>query len=118
MKVIELNDLEKLYGKAITTKDLSIFGVHKKIPFHVFDGFAESTKLVDGHSYSLIYPTTAFVKDSTYIQDQIKEYQKITDAKDIQVLDILQTFSKLFIDGVEQVYDDTTKQYQPKTYLK
>lgn len=113
MNRISQNDLEKMYGKIVETKSLSIVGFDEKPKFEIYDGFAYCPDY-NGEEYVLTYPKLSFVEDSDDMQKHIKQYLNLEDETKITVLDILQTFNKLYKGGTRLVWDAEMAQFKPK----
>ena len=114
MERIKREDLEKMYGKMIEEKDLSIYGINKKLHFEIYDGFAYCPKSKDGKEYTIKYPQTKFVDDSVDIQNKIREALSLDKTDKISPLDILQVFNEMDIDGQRVKYNEENKAYEPK----
>lgn len=114
MERIKKEDLEKLYGKMIEEKDLSIFGIKSKFHFEIYDGFAYCPKGSDGKEYTIKFPQTQFVDDSVDIQNKIREALSLDKDDKISPLDILQVFNEMDMDGQRVKYNEEKHAYEPK----
>lgn len=111
MDRIKTTELEKLYGKVVDKRDLSIEGFRKKMSFELYDGFGYCADF-NGHEYILKYPKMAFVRCSVEAQDAIRELLGYDKDKELTILDVLQRFNRLFRDGKEIAYNSKKKTYE------
>jgi len=114
MERIKREDLEKMYGKLIEEKDLSIFGIKKKFHFEIYDGFAYCPKSDDGKEYTIKFPQLSFINDSVEMQEQIKEKLNLGEDDKISALDVLQVFNEMDINGQRVQFSPKTHVYVPK----
>ncbi len=110
MERIAKETIEKLYGKIVDTRDLSIEGFKRKMHFELYDGFGYCENF-QGHEYILKYPKMAFVKCSIEAQSAIRQLLGYDKDKELTILDVLQRFNRLFRDGKEIAFDAGTKTY-------
>ena len=113
MNRIKKEDLEKMYGKMVEERDLTILGFNGKMHFEIYDGLAYCENH-DGDEYVMKYPKLEFIDDSVEMQSEIRKYLKMDEDAKISVLDVLQTFNELDKNGVRIVYNGKTKTYEPK----
>ena len=111
MDRIKQAELEKLYGKIVDTRDLSIEGFRRKMHFELYDGFGYCADF-QGHEYILKYPKMAFVRCSIEAQEAIREHLGYDKDKELTILDVLQRFNRLFKDGKEIIYNSEKKTYE------
>lgn len=113
MERIKREDLEKMYGKMIDERKLSIEGFSQKLNFEIYDGYAYCPDY-KGSEYVLIYPKMQFVRNSAEAQDAIREYLGLDKDKELTVLDVIQRFNTFLKDGVSLEYNQETKKYTEK----
>lgn len=113
MKRIKREDLEKMYGKMVNEKNLSVYGFKGKMHFEIYDGLAYCENY-NGDEYVLKYPKLEFIEDSVEMQDTIRKYLKLDGNAKISVLDVLQTFNEMDKNGTRICYDPINKAYKEK----
>ena len=114
MSRIKKEDLEKMYGKMVEERDLTILGFKGKMHFEIYDGLAYCENL-KGDEYILKYPKLEFIEDSVEMQDEIRKYLNMDEKSKISVLDVLQTFNEMDKNGTRIFYSPRTKTYKTKT---
>lgn len=117
MKRIKKEDLEKMYGKMIEEKNLSISGFKGKMHFEIYDGLAYCENF-KGDEYVLKFPKLEFIEDSIEMQEEIRKYLDLDENEKISVLDVLQTFNEMDKNGTRIVYSNENKTYKPKNMWK
>lgn len=113
MKRIKREDLEKMYGKMVNEKNLSVYGFKGKMHFEIYDGLAYCENY-NGDEYVLKYPKLEFIEDSVEMQDTIRKYLKLDGNAKISVLDVLQAFNEMDKNGTRICYDPINKAYKEK----
>lgn len=109
-------ELEKLYGKMVEERPISIEGIKKKVTFKIYDGLAYG--MLDDKEYIITYPKLEFIEDSVEMQEEIREKLNMKDGQKIAVFDVLQVFNKLDIDGTRVRWNDKTQRLEEeKTWL-
>ena len=114
MSRIKKKDLEKMYGKMVEERDLTILGFKGKMHFEIYDGLAYCENF-KGDEYILKYPKLEFIEDSVEMQDEIRKYLNMDEKSKISVLDVLQTFNEMDKNGTRIFYSPRTKTYKTKT---
>ena len=103
--------MEKFFGKKIATEDLNIEGFEDLITFDIYDGHAVCMEH-KGHRYDMTYPRMSAVRTSKGLQDAIIDYcPDITDAGEISVFHVLETFNTTYEDGVKLEPVETESKY-------
>lgn len=113
MDKIKKEDLEKMYGKLIDTKQLTIQGFKDKLTFDIYDGLAYCADY-KGDEYVLKYPKLSFIEDSVEMQKTIRDYLNLKDTDKISVLDVLQTYNEMDKNGERIEYSEEDDSYKPK----
>ena len=113
MSRIKKEDLEKMYGKMVEERDLTILGFNGKMHFEIYDGLAYCENF-KGDEYVMKYPKLEFIEDSIEMQDEIRKYLDMDEKSKISVLDVLQTFNEMDKNGTRIFYSPRTKRYKPK----
>lgn len=113
MDKIKKEDLEKMYGKLIDTKQLTIQGFKGKLTFDIYDGLAYCADY-NGDEYVLKYPKLSFIEDSVEMQKTIRDYLNLKDTDKISVLDVLQTYNEMDKNGERIEYSEEDDSYKPK----
>lgn len=113
MSRIKKEDLEKMYGKMVEERDLTILGFNGKMHFEIYDGLAYCENF-KGDEYVMKYPKLEFIEDSIEMQDEIRKYLDMDEKSKISVLDVLQTFNEMDKNGTRIFYSPRTKSYKPK----
>ena len=114
MSRIKKEDLEKMYGKMVEERDLTILGFKGKMHFEIYCGLAYCENF-KGDEYILKYPKLEFIEDSVEMQDEIRKYLNMDEKSKISVLDVLQTFNEMDKNGTRIFYSPRTKTYKTKT---
>ena len=114
MSRIKREDLEKMYGKMVEERDLTILGFKGKMHFEIYDGLAYCENF-KGDEYVMKYPKLEFIEDSIEMQDEIRKYLDMDEKSKISVLDVLQTFNEMDKNGTRIFYSPCTKTYKAKT---
>lgn len=114
MSRIKKEDLEKMYGKMVEERDLTILGFKGKMHFEIYDGLAYCENF-KGDEYVMKYPKLEFIEDSIEMQDEIRKYLDMDEKSKISVLDVLQTFNEMDKNGTRIFYSPRTKTYKTKT---
>ena len=117
MERISREHLEKLYGKMVAEKDLTILGFKNKLKFEIYDGFAYCPNY-RGSEYCMKFPKIEFVNKSNEMQDDIRKYMGLKENDDITIYEIMQTYNEMARDGVRIEYDKKTKHYKEKEIWK
>ena len=114
MSRIKQDDLEKMFGKMVGKRKLSIVGFKKKLEFEIYDGLAYCPDH-EGHEYMMKYPRMSFINESAEAQDMIrKEIDESDEYEDFTILDVIKTFNEFYIDNKRVVYDKETNTYEEK----
>ena len=113
MSRIKREDLEKMYGKMVEERDLTILGFKGKMHFEIYDGLAYCENF-KGDEYIMKYPKLEFIEDSVEMQDEIRKYLDMDEKSKISVLDVLQTFNEMDKNGTRIFYSPRTKTYKTK----
>ena len=113
MRRIKKEDLEKMYGKMVEERDLTILGFNGKMHFEIYDGLAYCENF-KGDEYVMKYPKLEFIEDSIEMQDEIRKYLEMDEKSKISVLDVLQTFNEMDKNGTRIFYSPRTKSYKTK----
>lgn len=113
MSRIKKEDLEKMYGKMVEERDLTILGFNGKMHFEIYDGLAYCENF-KGDEYVMKYPKLEFIEDSIEMQDEIRKYLEMDEKSKISVLDVLQTFNEMDKNGTRIFYSPRTKSYKTK----
>ena len=114
MSRIKREDLEKMYGKMVEERDLTILGFKGKMHFEIYDGLAYCENF-KGDEYIMKYPKLEFIEDSVEMQDEIRKYLDMDEKSKISVLDVLQPFNEMDKNGTRIFYSPRTKTYKAKT---
>ena len=94
-------ELEKMYGKCISTVSFSIDdeifkdGKVHTLTFDVYDGFAYCPDY-NGEEYIMQYPQIAFIKVSDKMSEMIREYNEMEKDAQITPLEVINTYGKLY----------------------
>lgn len=116
MERIPKKDIEKLYGKIVEERYLTIQGLGK-LHFEIYDGFAYCPNF-NGHEYTIKYPKLDFIEKSIEMQERIRKYLSLNKDEKISVIDVLQTLNEIDEDGTRIMYDPKTKKYKEKCLWK
>lgn len=99
----EIAAYTKFFGKKVATESINIDGYDNPIPFDIYDGFAVCENS-NGHFMVLQYPKLDAIKNCEELAKGIIDYLKngeVTNVSQINVIDVLVSYSTLYEDGVE-----------------
>ena len=117
MERIKREDLELLFGKMLTEKELTILGFKNPLKFEIYDGFAYCPNY-RGSEYCMQYPKCEFVEKSTEMQEDIRRNSGIAEGVEITVCDILSNYNEMSRDGIRIEFDKKTKHFKEKLIWK